>query len=144
MTDLSKKLEKFISESQKSLYDRNIVLPAKTDDGILVGDILIKSRGSFKSIYTENYLLFDEISLNAAAIKIATLMALKKDRQLAEKIYRLDQEFSKWFIDSKHFLEQYNKSLRNKDFDRSEILWIRYEDSKERAQIAKQKVESLC
>ena len=109
----------------------------------MVGDVLIKNHGPLKSIYVRDSLIFDEISLNSSAIKISTLLALKKDKQLADKIYRLDREFSKWFIDSKHFLDQYHKSIHSGDHTRSEILWIRYEDSKERAQIAKRKVESL-
>jgi fumarylacetoacetate (FAA) hydrolase family protein len=137
MTQLSKKLEKLIRSSQE-------ILPVKTDNGILVGDILIASQGPTKYIYKQDTLIYKEIHLNAAAITIANLMARRKETIRIDEIYRADQEYGKWFVDSQLLRAQYEKSKQNQDFDRADMLWARYIESRDRTILAKTRAEALC
>jgi hypothetical protein len=137
MTQLSKKLEKLIRLSQE-------ILPVKTDNGILVGDILIASQGPTKYIYKQDTLIYKEIHLNAAAIAIANLMARRKETIRIDEIYRADQEYGKWFVDSQLLRAQYEKSKQNQDFDRADMLWARYIESRDRTILAKTRAEALC
>ena len=137
MTQLSKKLEKLIRSSQE-------ILPVKTDNGILVGDILIASQGPTKHIYKQNNLIYKEIHLNSAAITIANLLAQRKESIKIDAIYRADQEYGKWFVDSQLLRAQYEKSMHNQDYNRADMLWARYIESRDRTISAKNRAESLC
>lgn len=136
MTQLSKKLERLIKSSPE-------ILPVKTQEGILVGSILIKSDGSYKSLYRKNELLYANINLNCATIKIANLLAKGVGTIKCEAIYKADQEYGKWFVDSQMLRNQYEKSNKNKDFERADMLWARYIESRNRAEAAKRSVEAL-
>jgi len=137
MTQLSRKLERLIRSSQE-------ILPVKTDRGILVGDVLITSQGPAKYIYHKDQLLYAEIYLNAAAISIANLLAKRKSTITIDEIYRADQEYGKWFVDSQLLRTQYEKSLAGQDYDRADMLWARYIESRDRTILAKKRTEALC
>jgi hypothetical protein len=135
MTNISKRLEAVISREFKK-----IILPVKTQQGILVGDVLIVSRDTVKDIYKKSDLKYKDVFLNRAAITIANLLALNRNITRADDIYRSDQEYSKWFLDSQYLRRQHQKC---QDRDRADILWARYEESKLRAQDARNRVEAL-
>jgi hypothetical protein len=119
------------------------VIPVKTAEGILVGDILIVNEGNIKHIFRKKELLYKEISLNAVAIKLANLLSTNRMSLKIDQLYMADQDYGKWFTDSQMLRAQYQKYLNNSDFERADTAWARYQESKERALNAKKYVESL-
>jgi hypothetical protein len=140
MTDISKRLEQTI----RSAISNSPILPVKVDDGILVGDAKIVSEGAVKHVYYKGQLVYKEISLNAVAIKLANLLAKRQSTVTADKVYRADQEYGRWYIDSQMLRSQYQRAEANLDFDRSEILWTKYCASRDRALVAKNHAQGLA
>ncbi len=138
MTDIRRQLDRVVS---KELSQH--IIPVKTDKGILVGNILIVSEGSIKHLYRKDELLYNNISLNAVAIKMANILARNKNSLTVDKIYRYDQEYSKWYTDSQTLLKSYYSAKKSKDFDRADTLWARYCESRDRAIAAKDLATSL-
>jgi hypothetical protein len=138
MTRLSKRLEQIV----KKELSKNVI-PIKTKEGILVGDVLIVTQNNIKHLYKEGDLVYSEIHLNSVAIKIANILAFRKSSVYADKLYKLDQEYGKWFVDSQMLRSQYQKSLNSKDYDRADMLWARYCESRDRTMQAKLRTESL-
>ncbi len=142
MTEISRRFESFIKSANKNLADKGIILPVKTDRGIEIGDVLIVSKDNLKYVYFRER-VYGEIYLNSAAIKIANLLALRKNADLVDEIYRLDQEYGKWFVDNQYLLALEKRAKDRGDHDRADMLWARYQESRDRAQTAKTKVERL-
>lgn len=138
MTQLSKRLEQIVRKE----LSKNII-PVKTKEGILVGEVLIVSEGSLKSLYKNNQLLFKDIHLNSIAIKIANILALYRNSISIDSLYSADQEYGKWYIDSQMLRAQYQKALNNRDFDRADMFWARYQESRDRMISAKNRAEAL-
>jgi hypothetical protein len=136
MNALSKKLEHLIRNSQE-------ILPVKTEQGILVGNVLISSNNNLKNLFRSDELIYKDVHLNIAAIRLANLLAKQKDPLLADRIYQADREYGKWYIDSQMLRASYEKSLKNQNYDRADMLWARYCESRDRAIQAKKLVESL-
>ncbi len=143
MTDISKRLERFIGSAQKRLAKSNHVLPVKTEDGILVGDVLIISDANLKHIKKQNQILFVNIYLNAVAIKLANICYFNPGSIQAQKLYDADQEYGKWFVDSQLLRAQYQKAIEKKDYDRADMLYSRYSVSRDRAEKAKNIARAL-
>jgi hypothetical protein len=142
MTDISKRFEQFVKSANRNLAEQGILLPVKTEQGIYIGDVLIVNEYNLKHVYHRDK-IYKEIYLNAAAIKIATLIALKKNTIEVDEIYSADQEYGKWFIDSQYLLSLHRKAREKQDFERADTYWARYQESRDRAQTAKSKVERL-
>jgi hypothetical protein len=140
MTNLSKRLEQTLS----SVIQKNLILPVKTAEGILVGDVLIINQGTVKHLKQRDQFRYREISLNCAAIRIANLLARRSSSLLIDQIYTADQEYGRWFVDSQLLRSQYQKAVNNQDYDRADMLWARYCESRDRAMTAKKRVESLA
>jgi len=138
MTNISKRLEQVVS---KELSKH--IIPVKTEQGILVGDVLIVSQGSIKNIWRNNELLYKEIHLNAVAITIANILAVRRISIKLDEIYKADQDYGKWFVDSQMLRAQYQKALSNQDYDKADMLWARYCESRDRTITAKNRAESL-
>ncbi len=138
MTDLKRQLDQVV----KKELTRNII-PVKTEEGILVGNVLIVSEGCLKHLYKHGEMLYANISLNSAAVKMANLLAKHKTSFLADKIYAADQEYGKWFAGSQLKLQQYYTARKNKDFEKADTLWAKYSESKDRTRIAKNAVNGL-
>jgi hypothetical protein len=138
MTTISKRLEQVVS---KELSKH--IIPVKTQQGILVGDVLIASQGSIKNIWRNNELLYKEIHLNAVAITIANILAVRRISIKLDEIYKADQDYGKWFVDSQLLRAQYQKALSNQDYDKADMLWARYCESRDRTITAKNRAESL-
>ncbi len=139
MTQISKRLEQIVNKELSKT-----IIPVRTEQGILVGNILISSTGPIKNIYKNNELLYKEIYLNSVAIKIANILALNKSLISAEQVYRADQEYGKWFNDSQLLRAQYQKAASNQDFERADMLWARYCESRDRTIHAKNNAERLA
>lgn len=140
MNDISKRFEQLVVAAQKKLTASNNILPVKTQDGILVGDVLIKSNGSLKDLVRDDEIVFKEISLNEVAIRLANLLATRHDIKLCEKIYRLDQDYGKWFQEWQLFKQKYARSVKSKEYERADMFLAKYEDAKFKAENAKQSV----
>lgn len=139
MTELSKRFEQVI----KSALKKYPLLPQKTEDGILLGDVLIKSQGNLKYIYKRGELIYNEISLNAVAIKLSEMLAFNQTDN-AEKLYKLDQEYSKWFIDSQFMRTHYERSVEKNDTVKADIYWARYQESRALTISYKKQAEQLA
>jgi hypothetical protein len=140
MTILSRRFEKLI----KGYYHKkHSLLPVKSSRGICVGSVTILNEGTLKHIEKNGELIYKNIYLNEAAIKVANLLALDQSYNLAENIYKADQDYGKWLADWQHFKNQRIKAQKNLDHDRSDLLEIRYQESKLRAEQAKKRVMSL-
>lgn len=143
MADISKRLEQLIGSTQKRLIQKNQILPIKTEEGILVGDVLIISDGNIKHIKKSNKMLYVNVYLNAVAIKLANICYQNPASIQAQKIYHADQEYGKWFVDSQILRTQYHKALDKKDYDRADTLYSRYCISRDRAEKAKNIARAL-
>jgi hypothetical protein len=105
---------------------------------------LIKSRGAIKDIIRNDIVLYKEVSLNVVAISLANLSARRQELIRAEKMYQADQEYGRWFIDSQLLRSQYEKYKQQGDFERADVSWARYIESRERTNTAKKTAEQLA
>jgi hypothetical protein len=144
MTEISRRIAEVVDSSQRKLAQQGIVLPVKTPEGILVGDILIKNIGVLKYLYRNQELIYKEIHLNIAAIKMANILARSRLNIRVDEIYRADQEYGKWYTDSQVHKFNHDSSRKKLNHERADMLWSRYCESRDRALQAKKIVESLC
>jgi hypothetical protein len=141
MANISNKIEQVVNSKLKA-HDQ--LLQIKVEEGILVGDVLIVSEGSIKHLWQNNELVYEHIYLNAVAIKIANLLARKLGKVTVDAIYREDQEYGKWFIDSQILRTRFQQALDVHDTERADILWARYCESRDRAIITKNSAQTLA
>ena len=138
MTDIRRQLDQVVSNTLAQH-----IIPVKTAEGILVGSVLIVSEGAVKHLLRNGEYLYKNISLNIVAVKLANLLARHKSSILADKIYRADQEYAKWFTDSQLLLKKHHSATKNKEYDRADTLWAKYIESKDRTVAAKNAVTGL-
>jgi hypothetical protein len=138
MTQISRRLEQIVRKE----LSKNII-PVKTAEGILVGDILITNQLNLKFLHRNQQLLYSEIHLNSIAIRMANILALRHTSVAVETLWRADQEYGKWFVDSQMLRAQHQKALHNQDYDRADMLWARYSESRDRTVSAKKQAERL-
>lgn len=134
-----KKLEQALSQA----ISKAPIIPVKTEQGILVGNVLIESCENLKNLWYNKQLVYTGINLNVAAIKLANLLTRNGRTQKSNEIYVLDQEYGRWLLDNQHHYKNYQKSKLNKDYERADILWARYCESRDRCDEAKRRVERL-
>ena len=139
MTDIRRQLDEVVAKELAKT-----IIPVRTERGILVGSVLIESEGSLKNIWRGGECLYRHISLNQTAIKIANILARQRSSTQADRIYNYDQEYSKWFVDSQLLLKNYYNAKKSKNFDRADMLWARYVESRDRALAAKTSAEGLA
>ena len=140
MTDISKRLE----QTLRSVIQKAPILPVKVADGILVGNVLITSNGSLKDLWQHDSVVYREVSLNKVAIKLANMLAKHGNSYQTDTIYKADQEYGRWFIESQMLRTQYQKAVNNQDYDRSDVLWARYSESRDKVIAAKVRAETLA
>jgi hypothetical protein len=138
MTQISRRLEQIVRKE----LSKNII-PVKTPEGILVGDILITNQLNLKFLHRNQQLLYSEIHLNSIAIRMANILALRHNSVAVETLWRADQEYGKWFVDSQLLRAQHQKALHNQEYDRADMLWARYSESRDRTVSAKKQAERL-
>jgi hypothetical protein len=143
MTEISKRFENLVISAYLKLQKENQILPIKTDRGILVGRILIESNGYLKNLWLDNDLLYKDISLNDVAVTLANLLARDHSRHICDQIYQADQEYGKWYTDCANLKSYRDKLVRSKDFDRSDTVQARYQESKQKAESAKKTAINL-
>lgn len=139
MTRIASKLEQVV----KRAVERAPILPVKTEQGILVGNVLIESNGSLKNLWQYDQLIYSDINLNAAAIKIANNLVKKGRIPKNDEIYAADQEYGRWLIDSQLLYRQHKNLEAQGNYDRADILWARYIESRDRCLEARRRVNSL-
>jgi hypothetical protein len=144
MSNISRKLEQVVGSAQRKLMSHHQILPVKTELGILVGDVLIVSEGTIKNLWQRNEIVYEHVYLNAAAIKMANLLARKIGRVKSDALYRADQEYGKWFVDSQMLRTRFQQAIDSQDTERADILWARYCESRDRAVSAKNATQSLA
>jgi len=140
MTDISKRLE----QTLRSAIQKAPILPVKVDGGILVGNVLITSNGSLKDLWQHDSVVYREVSLNKVAIKLANMLAKHGNSYQTDTIYKADQEYGRWFNESQILRTQYQKALNNQDYDRADMLWARYCESRDKVLSAKARAETLA
>lgn len=139
MTALSKKFEQIVKKELSST-----VLPVKTDEGILLGDVLISNEGTSKKITKKDSVRYTNIYLNSIAIKIAKLLVNSSQSIQADNLYKLDQEYGKWLTDSLLLKAQYEKAKARGDDDKADVIYARYIESRERTMSAKIRADNLA
>ena len=142
MTELSKRFEEFLKTANIRLVEKELLIPIKTDRGILINDVLITSQENLKTVIAKNY-SYKDIYLNAAAITIANMLALRKSFIEIDKLYQADQEYGKWFVDTQFLLNAHYNAKSKKDYDKADMLWARYQESRDKANKAKEMVQRL-
>lgn len=140
MSEISKRLEQILN----SAIAKNPIIPVKTANGILVGDILIVNDGTIKHIWKGSELKYKSVYLNSTAIALANLLVKNPQNIKIDKIYQADQEYGRWYVDSQILRSQYEKFKKNQDYERSDMLWARYCESRDRAIKAKKEAECLA
>ncbi len=142
MTEISRRFEEFIRSENSKLAERELIIPVKTQQGIRVGDVLIENHANLKTVIKGDT-VYRNIFLNSAAVKIANLLALKKSISRIDELYRADQIYGKWFVESQELLQIHRKLRTAKDYERADVIWAKYQESRDRAESAKIKVDRL-
>lgn len=139
MTDISKRLE----QALKSVIKNSPILPVKVVDGILVGNVKIVSNKNLKDLWLNGDLVYKEISLNKSAITLANMLAKNGVTIQSDELYKADQEYGRWFTESQILRTQYQKAVNTQNYDRADMLWARYCESRDRTVITKARAENL-
>jgi hypothetical protein len=134
-----KRLEKALS----AVITKAPIIPVKTEQGIIVGNVLIESCENLKNLWQHDQLVYPHVNLNVVAIKLANVLAKQGRVQKSNELYAIDQDYGRWLLDSQYHYKNYQKSKLNKDYDRADVLWARYCESHDRCRDAKQKAERL-
>jgi len=143
MSEISRRFEEFIRSENRKLAEREQILPVKTEQGIRVGDVLIKNHDNLKTV-SRHEIEYKNIFLNSAAVKIANLLALRKSYLRIDEIYHEDQIYGRWFIESQELLQIHKRFRKNGEHERADVIWAKYQESRDRAEISKNKVDRLC
>jgi hypothetical protein len=145
MSDLRKRLEQVVSNTNRKLIQQQQILPVKTEEGILVGAVLIKTRENQKDLYLNGKLFYEGIYLNKAAVKIANMLAvLKRSNDTMNTLYKADQEYGRVFNDSQLLRLRLHLSRQRGDHDKADIYLARYIESKNRVEYTKKQVLALA
>lgn len=121
----------------------NKVLPIETKHGIRLGNVEIISDRNLKHIKINNRIQYEGIFLNVTAITLANMLFYKKSKTEMEKIYKADQAYGRFFIDSQILRYHYNMALQDQDSFRVDLFWSRYTDKRDKVLVAKTQVEQL-
>lgn len=132
-----------LEQRLKNIIKKNPILPVKVEGGILVGTVLISSDGHLKNLIVNGQVVYKEVSLNKAAIKLANIVAKMGTSHFSDELYQADQEYGRWFTESQMLRAQHQKALASQDYNRADMLWARYVESRDRMIAAKNLAESL-
>ena len=139
MTDVQRKLDRVIRNVHKTLADKDFVIPQKTDQGILIGNVLMVSEGVYKNLHNAKTLeiLFKNIHLNKCAIKMANLIALGRDMNRVHKIYQADQQFGAALNDYGIFKDKFIRAKKQKDDFKQDLYIARMLHARDKYESAK-------
>jgi hypothetical protein len=139
MTDIQKKLDRVIRNVHKTLANQDFVIPQKTEEGILIGNVLMKSVGAHKNLYNAKNmeLLYKNIHLNKCAIKIANLIALGRDSHRIRQIYQADQKFGAALNDYGIFKDKFIRAKKKNDDFKQDLYIARMLHARDKYETAK-------
>lgn len=143
---IQQQLDSVIARVNKKLAQNEIVIPQKTERGILVGPALIESVGALKNIYYKDTLLFANISLNKVAIKIANLLALDSTRhqQKIDQLIYVDNKFGAALADYQLFKDRLSKAHKDQDQFKIDMYLARLGYAKSATEYWKKQALSLA
>ena len=139
MTDIQKKLDRVIRNVHKTLAKQDFVIPQKTEEGILIGNVLMVSEGVHKNLFNANTmeLLYKNIHLNKCAIRMANLIALGRDRHKIQQIYQADQKFGAALSDYGMFKDKFIRAKKQNDDFKQDLYIARMLHAKDKYESAK-------
>lgn len=146
MAQIKRQLDRVITKVQRDLAKQEFLIPQKTEDGILVGNVLIKSQGAIKDLYQHGELKFRGISLNKVAIKVANCLAIDPMR-FQDKIRNLidaDLRFGQALEDYQIFKDKYHKAQQVQDQFRMDLYLARLCYAKDTANYWKNQAQLLA
>jgi hypothetical protein len=145
MTEIQRQLDLILQSTQRRLIESQQLMPVRTHQGILVGSVKIVSKDTLKDLWQFDQLVYQGIFLNKAAIKLANLLAIyQKHTITTDKLYHLDQDYGKHFVNSQQLLIRLQQAKNSKDYDKVDIYLARYTQAKDQAEIAKRQVLALA
>lgn len=144
MSNINSKLQQVVERTHRRLYEQDQIMPVKTDKGILVGDVLIVTVAHVKNLYQKDQLIYREISLNAAAIKLANMLTKYGMNSRTDALYKADQDYGRWLHESQFLRHKYQIARKNGDNDRADIYLARYCTARDRARTAQSHALALA
>jgi len=145
MADIRRRFEQIVARANKRLIEEQRILPVKTVDGILVGCVKITTRETQKDLWLEDKLIYEGVYLNKAAIKLANILAIfKHTTAQSEQLYKADQEYGRYFVESQMLRSKLHYARQQGDFDKADIYLARYTVYKDRVESAKRQVLALA
>jgi len=133
MSKIFKKLQQVVENTYKKLYEQDHVMPVVIETGILVGKVLIISRGPVKNLSINGDIIYKNICLNAAAIRLANVLTKYGKNMTCDRIYQADQEYGKWLNESQILRNKYQKARREGRNDQADVYLAKYCTARDRA-----------
>lgn len=144
MTRIQQQLDQILQNTQRKLIESQQLMPVRTHEGILVGSVKIISRDTLKDLWQFDHMIYEGVFLNKAAIKLANLLAISKKPTIStDSLYRLDQEYGKFYVESQLMSVRVQQAKNSKNYDKSDIYLARYIQAKDQAERAKRQVLAL-
>ncbi len=141
---LEQQLDSLIVSVHSDLLKKNIIVPRYEKGRILVGDVAIVQNGSTKDIFRNNELIYRGVFLNKVAIFLANGIAIRRNTTTRyDFIYRNDQNYGVYMQETLFFDSKYKQAFENRQYDKADIFYARWQVSKEKAQSSKRYVLSL-
>lgn len=146
MTNINRRLDHVVTKVQKDLANKQFLIPVKTEEGILVGNVLIKSREALKDLYQHGELIYKGVSLNKIAIKVANCQAINAGlyRDKIQKLIEADTKFGQALEDYQLFKDKYHKARQANDQFRTDLFLARMCYAKDSANYWKSQAELLA
>lgn len=146
MTEIKRQLDHVISKVHKDLAKKEFLIPVKTQQGILVGNVLIESQGPIKNLHQHGELIYRNISLNKVAIKVANCLALSpmKYQDKIRNLIDADTKFGQALDDYQLFKDKYHKARADQDQFRIDLYLARMCYAKDTAAHWKSQAELLA
>lgn len=127
MTKLQRQLDTVITNVEKRLAQNQFIVPVKTEQGILIGNVLMVSKAHLKDLYFKGDLVYPNISLNKVAVKVANLMAINPVKYSAQikELIAADIKFGQALADYAMFKDRYNRAKGSTDQFKKDLYMAR-------------------
>ena len=123
---LLKKFKIVATTVKKNLKSKGVAIPVKNTDGSVSLELykIIKDSSGFYVIKNKRGdVVLDKINLPQSAALLANDLAL--GRWANNALYKLDQEYGYQMFERELIKKHAEKSLKNKNYDRAEILYTK-------------------
>lgn len=137
---LFEKIERVADSVNKQLRKRGFVIPIKNKDGsVSYGNYLVvKNANGLFDIKENGYSVVNNINLIHSASILANKLALS--RTLDNRIFNLDQSYGAKLVEADHYKSLAKKNAAQGQYDRSDILIIKSDDSRVKSKAYKNQV----